>query len=239
MRFLQFQSVGGASGDMILGALIDLGVLLKDILTGMNGFPLGTFEIQAKAFSSNGLNGTQVRVVTDETGQPHRHLSDIREIVVGSTLPDAVQKGTLSVFERLAQAEAKVHDTTPDKIHFHEVGAADSIIDIVGCCFGLHSLGVEGVSVGPLPIGQGTFECAHGIYPLPAPATAELLVGHTVTQTDEPYELVTPTGAALLTTWKTADVPPEEVRVVKTGYGFGHRELNGRPNVLRAMLSEH
>ena len=119
------------------------------------------------------------------------------------------------MFDRIATAEAKVHGTTMDEVHFHEVGALDSIIDIVGCCLGLDLLGVDEVAVGPFPAGRGTIECAHGIFPNPAPATVELLKGFPVAQTDETKELVTPTGAALLTAWRTRDRAPDGSRIVQ------------------------
>jgi hypothetical protein len=172
------------------------------------------------------------------THAPHRGLREIRALIEGSQLPASVKATSLRVFQRLAEAEAHVHGTTPDQVHFHEVGAMDAIIDIVGACLGLEMLGVTGVSVGPLPLGHGAVECAHGILPIPAPATVELLKGFPVAPGDEPFELVTPTGAALLTTWQTLETFPSGSRILKVGQGFGHRALKGRPNLLRAMLME-
>lgn len=169
---------------------------------------------------------------------PHRGLREIRALIEGSPLPASVKAESARVFQRLAEAEALVHGTTPDQVHFHEVGALDAIIDIVGACLGLDMLAVKSVSLGPLPLGHGTVQCAHGILPVPAPATVELLKGFPVTPIDEPFETVTPTGAALLTTWKTQDAFPSGSRILKVGQGFGARALNGRPNILRAMLME-
>ena len=129
-----------------------------------------------------------------------------------------------------------MHGTTLAKIHFHEVGALDSIADIVGCCVGLELLGIQGVTFGPLPQGRGTITCQHGVYPNPPPATMLLLTGLPVVQTEEPHELVTPTGAALLATWRTMDRPPAGSRIERVGYGFGHRKLDARTNVLRATI---
>jgi len=153
-------------------------------------------------------------------------------------LPDAVKEASVRVFTRIAEVEARMHATTVDRIHFHEVGALDSIVDIAGCCLALHRLGVDGVIVGPLPQGRGTIRCAHGVYPNPAPATVELLKGMAVVQTEEPHELVTPTGAALLAAWKTMAAAPDGATVAKVGYGLGQRELAHRPNLLRAVLLE-
>ncbi len=145
----------------------------------------------------------------------------------------------LDAFQRLAEAEAHVHGTTPEQVHFHEVGAVDSIVDMVGACLALALLGIEAVQVGPLPLGTGTLRCDHGIMPVPAPATVALLAGHPVTPTDVRAELVTPTGAALLMSWKAlAPLPGGALRILRTGYGFGTRELAERPNLVRATLLE-
>lgn len=252
MKHLHFDSVGGASGDMILAALLDLGVSRDDLQRQLAGLPIGPFEIEADSISDGGLRGTRVHVQVTAPAHthaaadhphapahpPHRGLIEIRALIEGSQLPPSVQAASLRVFQRLAEAEAHVHGTTPDKVHFHEVGAVDAIIDIVGVCLGLELLGVTSVSVGPLPLGHGTVECAHGILPAPAPATVELLKGFPVAPADEPFELVTPTGAALLTTFKTLETFPSGSRILKVGQGFGHRTLNGRPNLLRAVLME-
>ncbi|MFH0908244.1 MAG: nickel pincer cofactor biosynthesis protein LarC [bacterium] len=243
MRIVRFDSVGGASGDVILGALIELGVDPAELERELQSLDAGHFHIVAKPFASHGLHGTQVAVETDHhCGHAHhhhdRHLPEIEQCIRKSALPDAVKEQSLAVFRRMGEVEAGIHGTTVDKIHFHEVGAVDSIVDIVGCCLALHRLQVDAVSVGPLPQGQGTVTCAHGVYPNPAPATAELLRGMEVKQTDEPFELVTPTGAALLSMWGKAGPDAGPVRVLKSGYGFGHHKLNSRPNVLRASLLE-
>ncbi|MFH1477987.1 MAG: nickel pincer cofactor biosynthesis protein LarC [Verrucomicrobiota bacterium] len=250
MKHIHFDSVGGASGDMILAALLDLGVSRADLQRQLAGLPIGSFEIEANSISDRGLHGTRVHVRTDSyehahaeagpihTHAPHRGLRDIQTLIEGSDLPPAVKAASVRVFQRLAEAEAHVHGTTPDQVHFHEVGAVDAIIDIVGACLGLEMLGVTNVSVSPLPLGHGTVECAHGILPVPAPATVELLKGFPVAPADEPFELVTPTGAALLTTLKTQGAFPPGSRILKIGQAFGHRALKGRPNLLRAMLME-
>ncbi|MBN1269519.1 MAG: nickel pincer cofactor biosynthesis protein LarC [Kiritimatiellae bacterium] len=246
MKILQFDSVGGASGDMILGALFDLGADKAGAEQALASLALEPFRIEAAPFGSHGLHGTRVTVRllgekrhTDEHGHEHgRRFSEIRELISRSALPETVKGNCISVFTRIAEAEAAIHAVPVDEVHFHEVGALDSIIDIVGSCLALEELGVEAVAVGPLPLGRGTVTCRHGVYPVPAPATVRLLEGFPVVQTEEPHELVTPTGAALLTTWRTLDAPPAGSRIVRAGYGFGHHTLGGRPNVLRAVLLE-
>ena len=156
----------------------------------------------------------------------------------GSRLLPAVRAGSLAVFRRLADAEARVHGTTPQRIYFHEVGAVDALVDIVGACLAREWLGADSVSVGPLPLGSGTVSCAHGLLPVPAPAVAELLRGLPVQADDEPFELVTPTGAAILSAWRTAGGIPDGSRLAGIGYGLGQRRLHHRPNLLRALLFE-
>ena len=223
---------------MILGALAAVGADLSRVEEQLRSLPIESLALHPALHNDHGLQGIRVTVEVPPEGHHHRGLSDITRIVEESALPEEAKKMSLRVFRRLAEAEAAVHGTTPDKIHFHEVGAMDSIVDIVGACYALTTLGVDGVSFSPLPLGQGTVDCAHGTYPVPAPATLLLLEGLPVMHTGQPFELVTPTGAALLSTWRTADAVPLGSRMVKTGYGLGHRELDGRPNALRATVYE-
>ncbi|MFH0954309.1 MAG: nickel pincer cofactor biosynthesis protein LarC [Verrucomicrobiota bacterium] len=248
MKILQFESVGGASGDMILGALIELGIDVNQLQQDLDTLPIEHCRIEARPCQDSNLRGTRVTVHVPGQGEscahpdPHAHggrsLKDIRDIISKGKLPKPVKSMSVKVFTRLAEAEALVHGTTPDAIHFHEVGALDSIVDIVGCCLGLERLGVDEVVVGPLPAGRGLIHCAHGTFPNPAPATVELLKGFPIVQTDEPQELVTPTGAALLSTWSAGEALPDGSRILRAGYSFGHRKLERRPNVLRATLFE-
>jgi len=159
-------------------------------------------------------------------------------LITHSILSPRVKEASLAVFQRLAEAEALVHETTPDKVHFHEVGAVDSIVDIAGACLGLELLAIDSVTVSPLPLGHGTVRTVHGVLPVPAPATVELLKGMNIVPADEPFELVTPTGAALLSTWTRHKSIPAGLRLQRVGHGFGHHPLTSRPNVLRAMLLE-
>ena len=244
-RTLWFDSIGGASGDMILACLIDLGVNPETLQTALSS--LGDFHIRLEVsrVTDHGMAGTRITVHAHDPHDshhhtlPHRTLSAISAIITGSSLPDTVKHQAIAVFTRLADAEAAIHQTTPDAIHFHEVGALDAIADIVGSCLGLHLLGVDRVAFAPLPAGHGTITCAHGTLPNPAPATLALLRGFPIVQVDEPFELVTPTAAALLSTWAGNNNPYPGGLVRTTGNGFGHRKLNSRPNLLRALLLEN
>ena len=243
MKIIYFDSVGGASGDMVLAALLDLGADLGKIRGGLKTVVKDRFSITAAPIRQKGLMGLQVKVGvpchhSGHHEHAHRGLKDIEKMIDGSAIAPAVKRNAIGVFRRLAVAEAKVHGVKPSDIHFHEVGALDSIVDIVGSCIALEQLGAERVALGPLPIGCGTIKCAHGVLPSPAPATVELLKGFAVEQTGEKHELVTPTGAALLTTWKNCPRVPDGASVMRAGYGFGHRELDSRPNLLRAVLLE-
>jgi uncharacterized protein (TIGR00299 family) protein len=260
-KYLRFDSVGGASGDMILSALVSVGADLPAIEKTLNAFFPEKLTLQSEATSASGLTGLRVKVKSESTfaeatadkqlkakrddwpdaHDPHEHahrgLKEIETLLAGAPLSEATRKLAMSVFRALGEAEAKIHNTSLEKIHFHEVGAWDSVADIVGSCLALEQLGVCGVSCGPLPSGVGTITCSHGEMPNPAPATQELLQGLSIRQTDEPFELVTPTGAALLRVWtQTLERVPEETLIEKSGFGLGHRTLNHRPNVLRATL---
>lgn len=237
MKIVHFDGVGGASGDMVLGALVDLGAPLDDLRRALKALPIGDFEIVTEHVKDEDISGTRLTVRVPES-HGHRHLHELTALIESSSLPDEVRAQSVAVFQRLAEAEARVHGITPDQVHFHEVGAVDAVVDIVGNCLALHWLGATAVSVAPLPLGHGEIRCAHGTLPSPAPATLELLRGTPVTYVDEPYELVTPTGAALLTTWRSMTWPPPASRILRIGYGYGHRRLAGRPNVLRATLLE-
>ncbi|MBN2686272.1 MAG: nickel pincer cofactor biosynthesis protein LarC [Pontiellaceae bacterium] len=247
-RILHFESIGGASGDMILGALVGLGVSVEELNEELKSLQVDPFEIVVDGVVEQGMSGVRARVDVYEQHHHHhdhhhghhhgRHLSTILNLIRESALPEAVKENASAVFQRIGEAEASIHGVDIEKIHFHEVGAMDSIVDITGCCLALHKLGVDGVSIRRLPQGHGTIECAHGTYPNPAPATLRLLEGFPTESVDEPFELVTPTGAALLSAWRTADAPPVSGQALKSAYSFGHRKLNSRPNLLRATLYE-
>jgi uncharacterized protein (TIGR00299 family) protein len=236
MRIAYIDAFSGISGNMMLGALLDAGLELERLdaelaLLGVNGYSLLVDQVQR-----NGLRGTHVRVETVEQGV-ERHLHHIEEIINASKLASSTKTQSLSIFRRLAQAEARVHGAPIDHIHFHEVGALDAIVDIVGSVAGLHLLGVDMVYASQVHIGRGWVRCAHGVIPVPAPATAELLQGVPVYGRDVDAELVTPTGAAILTTLAAGygEAPP--MRVTQIGYGAGSRSLPF-PNMLRVWIGE-
>lgn len=245
MKILRFDSMGGASGDMILASLVELGASLDTIRSHLKSLPVEDFEITSTITVDGSIRGTHLDVKCHEHNHHCRNLGDIAGMISAAELPDAAKKSAITVFQRLADAEAEVHGTTPDKIHFHEIGALDSIVDIVASCLAVDLLGADRVTFGPLPVGRGTVKTDHGVMPLPVPAVARLLKGYPVSQTEEPFEMVTPTGAALLTTWASnprsgsENVPHNApMTILGTGYGIGTRRLKGRPNAIRAMLME-
>lgn len=235
-RIIYFDCFSGISGDMALGALLDAGLSLEALQQELRRLNVDGWEIQATREVRGPLAGTRAHVIAPEQAV-HRHLHDIRAIIESSALAPSVAAQSLRVFTLLAEAEARIHGTTPDQIHFHEVGALDAIVDIVGVVAGLALLGVEQVFASPVPLGTGWVRSAHGPIPVPAPATLALLagVGAPITADEMPFELTTPTGAALLAGLAAFRRPP--MRVTAVGYGFGARQLE-RPNALRAWLGE-
>ncbi|MFB3881811.1 MAG: nickel pincer cofactor biosynthesis protein LarC [Armatimonadota bacterium] len=226
----------GISGDMLLGALVDAGLALADLRADLSRLPLHGYDITAEKVSKQGIAGTLVRVRADHS-HAHRGLHDILDIIGRAELPPEVVGPAKRAFERLAAAEARVHSTTVDEVHFHEVGAVDAIVDIVGAFCGLHRLGIEQVYASPLPLGGGWVDTAHGRLPVPAPATVELLRGVASYGGPVEAELVTPTGAAILTTVcrDFGDMPPMTIRA--TGWGAGSKDLP-HPNLLRLFLGD-
>ncbi len=239
MRIAYFDCFSGASGDMILGALLDAGLPLSVLVSELEKLGIGHFEVRAEKTTKMGLSGTKAHVLIDQDhhGHHHRRLADITRIVSRSGLSEAVKAKSLQVFEVLAEAEASVHGTTKDNIHFHEVGAMDSIIDIVGSVAGLAALEIESVFCSPLHIGCGTVQCAHGILPVPAPATAKLVRGKPVYSTGLSGELLTPTAAALLTVLASGFGPMPFMVPHEVGYGAGTRDL-AIPNLLRVFIGD-
>lgn len=237
MRIAYFDPFSGASGDMILGAMLDAGLPLEALLVTLRTLPLPDWTIEASVVRRGALGATLARVVSGEQDPPHRHLADVLRIIDAGTLPGDAAAQARAIFTRLAEAEAHVHRESLESVHFHEVGAADAILDICGATAGLALLGVQQVYCGPLPTNSGSVETAHGTLPLPAPATLELLaragaptVPHLATK-----ELLTPTGAAILTTVATFTRPA--IRLRSVGYGGGSR-TDPSPNVLRLILGD-
>ncbi len=238
MRALYFDCYAGISGDMIIGALIDLGVRLELIADQLLSLGLEGYRIKADKVMRSQIAATKFGVEIDDRAQPARHLDDIISIIDGSRLSHTVKSLSKRVFERLAEAEARVHGTTSERVHFHEVGAVDSIIDIVGAMIGFEELGIEVYYSSRLRVGRGSIEAAHGLLPVPAPGTAELLRGVPIYAGALEGEFVTPTGAAIVTTLCEHFIPIPQMKLDRTGYGAGARDPEGFPNTLRLILGE-
>ena len=292
MKALFLDCFSGISGDMTIGALIDLGVKPSILEWELSKLDLGDFHMHFEREKRKDISGIRFSIHEGSThtpscnhdhdhghahscdhkhdhdhghahsgdhkhdhghdhscdhkhdhdhghahpAHPHRAYRDIRALIEGSDLSETVKRRSLAIFHRIAIAEAKIHGTTPDEIHFHEVGALDSIADIVGVCVGIESLGIQQVFASRLQDGHGWIDCAHGRFPVPAPAVLELLKGIPIQQTDEPNELITPTGAAILAELAVKFGPMPEMITEKVGYGLGKRDLASRPNALRAVL---
>jgi hypothetical protein len=238
-RTLYFDCSSGASGDMIVGALIDAGAPFDKIREALESLGVGHFHVTAEKVVKHGISATQFRVhAGHEHHHPHRHLGDVLAIIERGELPSEVKAAAAETFRRIAGCEAKIHGSTPDEVHFHEVGAVDSIADIVSAHLALHLLGIERVVSSPLNVGSGVVKTAHGLMPVPAPATAMLLEGAPSYGSEAPFELVTPTGAALIAQRASAYGPMPPMRISATGYGSGTRDLDDRANTLRAIIGE-
>ncbi len=236
MKIAYFDCFAGASGDMILGALMDAGLNLESLKEELAKLRLSHFDLRKEKVHKKGISGTQAVVIT-EAEHEHRHLSHIEEIIGKSDLSASVKKKSIAIFRRLAEAEAKVHQTAVENIHFHEVGAMDAIIDVVGSVAGLDALGIDQIFCSPLHVGTGTVTCAHGTLPVPAPATVELSKGCPIYATGVQGELLTPTGAAILTTLSSGFGPIPAMTPESVGYGAGNAERE-IPNLLRVSIGE-
>jgi hypothetical protein len=239
MRIAYLDCFSGVAGDMFLGALLDVGLSLEQLQSELEKLGLSGFRIEAARTRRGGVAGFRVEVVVEEQEPPHRRLDDIKAIVAGSGLDPVIKDRSMAVFTRLAEAEAQVHGTTVGEVHFHEVGALDAIVDIVGTVSGLALLGIDELHASRITLGRGLSESAHGVMPVPVPATLELLKGVAVESTGLEGELVTPTGAALVTTLATSIGSEYSFVPEATGYGFGRRERpGGPPNALRLLVGQ-
>jgi uncharacterized protein (TIGR00299 family) protein len=237
VKTLYFDCFSGAAGDMILGALLDAGLPLADLKAALGSLGVEGWDVSAEKVVKTGITATKFRV--DQAPAPahaHYHLAGIKKRIDQSALSEAGKTRAKALFDRLAEAEAGVHSMPIEKVHLHEVGALDSIIDIVGSVFALEWFGAERIVVSPLNVGSGTVKTAHGIYPVPAPATLQLLGEAPVYGRDVGVELLTPTGALVLTDYATSYGPMPPMRVDRVGYGAGDRDLDGTPNVLRVVV---
>ncbi len=227
----------GISGDMFLAALLDAGLELEPLLDELRKIPLVGYEFKPTRVLRGGLAGTRVQIDVSEP-QPERHLREIRQLLEGSALSAVVKTRALKIFDLLAEVEGKLHGKPAAEIHFHEVGAVDAIVDIVGACAGLELLGIDELICSPLNVGGGRVETAHGTLPVPAPATAELLKGTPVYSSGVNGELVTPTGAVIVCTLASSFGPMPSITVTRIGYGAGSRDYAGHPNVARLFVGE-
>lgn len=232
MQELIIDPFAGMSGDMFLGGLVELG-LEPDRLRSFVAATGLDAEVAVERVDRSGIACTRVAFRLPEEEQPHRHLSDVLDIVRGANLPDSVRERAEGVFRLLAEAEAAVHGVDVEMVHFHEVGALDSILDVVCAAAGVDALGYSTFYTRPVAVGRGTVTMDHGEYPLPAPATARLLSGLPVRETGFEEECTTPTGAALLAALTGGTLPPPEVIYGRSGFGAGRRDPAGRPNCLR------
>ena len=239
MRLAYFDCPSGAAGDMIMAALIDAGAPVDRLRSELDKLGLGGWELRVREVKKGAFRATKVDVVVDAAShRVHRSLGDILSILEASGLAPDIKTKAGRIFTRLADAEARAHGSTREAVHFHDVGAVDAIVDVTGGVLALSLLGVQAVHCSPLPVGGGWVDGPHGRIPVPGPGTAELLKGFPVVDTGVRAELVTPTGAAILTTLATAAGRMPSMTVGAVGYGAGTMELPGTPNVLRCFVGE-
>lgn len=237
MRLCYFDCFSGLSGDMLLGALVDAGADLQAIEAELRRLPVSGWSLAAEKVQRGALRATQVRVATTETHH-HRGLSEIRDLIARAGLAARAAARATEVFQCLGEAEARVHGVPVEKVHFHEVGAVDAIVDIVGACVGFQLLGIEQFACSALNVGGGRVETAHGVLPVPAPATAEMLRQAPTYSTGIERELVTPTGAAVVAALVRQFGAQPSMTVSRIGYGAGSLDLKEQPNVLRLFVGE-
>jgi pyridinium-3,5-bisthiocarboxylic acid mononucleotide nickel chelatase len=245
-RTLYLDCFAGASGDMLIGALIDCGLDLNLLQSELRKLGVEGYELSLARVDRSGISASKFDVLL--TGKQHKHkhhdhhehrsLSEIKLMIQAAGLKEEVKERAQAIFQRLGEAEAKIHNIPVESVHFHEVGAIDSIIDIVGTCIGLDVLQIDRIISSPLHVGYGTFKCAHGTYPVPGPATMELLKGAPIYSKDIEGELLTPTGAAIISTLASGYGRLPLMKVERIGYGAGTRTYANFPNVLRAIIGE-
>lgn len=241
MRTLYLECFAGISGDMTLAALVDAGADREHIEQQLQKLDIEPFTLTWKKVLKQGISALKVDVLPDQEKPPHhhRHYSDIVKKIQNADFDLNVVSLSLSIFEKIAAAEAKMHQTTIEKVHFHEVGAIDSIVDIVGIALALDQLQIKRIIASPVPLGSGQVQCDHGLYPVPAPATLEMMKGLPIAHTDLQYELTTPTGAGVISALVDEFTTAFPAMLVQSiGYGAGTRDLPNQPNVLRVVIGE-
>ncbi len=237
MKTAYLDAFSGLSGDMIAGAILDCGVEIAELKRALDSMPIRGYRIAARRKIVSGISATKFDVEVLEP-QRERHLGEIRAMIDAGDLHDSVKLDANAIFGVLADAEAKIHHTSAEEVRFHEVGAVDSIVDVVASAWGFNQLGVDRILVSPLPMGSGFVRSAHGVIPAPAPATAELMAGFAVRLGDGSSEMVTPTGAAVVKALARPAPVPCAFEIEKVGYGAGTKEFSDRPNVLRVMIGQ-
>jgi pyridinium-3,5-bisthiocarboxylic acid mononucleotide nickel chelatase len=228
----------GVAGDMLLGALLDAGADVDEVRAIVGRLGVDGWTLDAEPVLRGGIAATRAVVTTPGEGHHHRTWATIRDLLAGAGLPERVHRRAHDAFAALAEVEGALHRTPPDDVHFHEVGALDAIVDVVGVCAALEVLDIDEVVCSPVATGLGTVAAAHGDLPVPAPATARLLLGVPVTGVDVPFELATPTGAALVRTLASSFGPVPAMTLTATGHGAGGRDPDGRPNVVQVLVGE-
>jgi uncharacterized protein (TIGR00299 family) protein len=235
MRIAYFDCFSGASGDMILGSLIDAGLSAKGLGEELRKLRIPTIRLKAKKVLKGGISATQVIVEGRDEKRSHRNLKEILRIIERSGVEDDVKEKSNEIFKRIASVEGKIHHTPMEEVHFHELGGLDSIVDIVGAVWGTQQLGIEKIYVSKVNVGAGFVKCEHGILPVPAPATLSLMKGKPIYSSGVEKELLTPTGAAILTSLGTEFGPMPTMKVEQIGCGAGHVDLP-HPNLLRLII---
>jgi pyridinium-3,5-bisthiocarboxylic acid mononucleotide nickel chelatase len=238
MKIISYDCFSGISGDMNLGAMIDLGIDKTHLINELNKLNLKGWELVVEKDQRHGISGTKVTVKQTRHEHVHRHLSDIEKIINESGIDGETRELSRKIFLKIAEAEGSVHGISPDHVHFHEVGAVDSIIDVVGAAICFNALKVDGVHVSTVELGGGFVMCDHGKLPVPAPATAEIIKGLPVTRGGVDFEATTPTGAAILAALVTDFSPGLPFRIEKTAYGVGQKDNHDVPNLLRVFMGE-
>jgi len=239
MKIVYFDCFSGISGDMSLAALVDAGADIHYIESELSKIKIEPFSLELKRVIKCGISALKIDVIINPDTKPkhHRHYSEIMEIIIRAGFNERVTAISLAIFEKIAIAEAKIHQTTIEKVHFHEVGAIDSIVDVVGVALALDSLQVERIYASPVPLGSGIVHCDHGIYPVPAPATLEMMRGLPIAPTAFKMEMTTPTGAGIISSMVNEFSDSLPSMIIETiGYGAGTRDLPNQPNVLRVIV---
>lgn len=238
MKVLYFDCFSGISGDMSLGALIDAGADRDYIEQELKKLPIEPFQLEYDKVTKKGVAALKINVVVDPNTQiiNHRHYSDIVQMIEQSGLSAKVKENAIKIFQKIGNAEAKIHDIPLEKVHFHEVGAVDSIVDIIGVTLALENLKIEQIYTSPIPLGSGQIKIDHGIYPIPTPATLEILKGIPIRSCTISAEMTTPTGAGIVAALGSDFTGYPSMTVERIGYGAGTKNFDDRPNVLRAII---